>query len=178
MRRPGGRAAAEIPLSGPHGASLATTAGITSVISGVMAIGLLAQTPDPGDPAGSLAGVTAALLVGAAIGLYVARHRVCLALDWAPLDPEESSLEGARALGAYHGGMAALFAGLAVGVVWRIALVHGAFGWLAAAAAGLGGLGAMGQALHYRRVARLRARRLAEPTTLHIPLPDPLGTGR
>ncbi|MFN3428729.1 MAG: tetratricopeptide repeat protein [Candidatus Sericytochromatia bacterium] len=82
------------PLSGPHGASLATTAGITAVITGVVATAVIAQTPPtPGWPATLAAGSSAALFVAAST-LYAARNAIGLALDHAA-DP---------ALGGYWAG--------------------------------------------------------------------------
>lgn len=174
MRRPGGRRAAT-PMSIPHGTSLATTAGITSVISGVLLVGLLAQAPPAGSPDGwlvSLAGLGLALAI---VGLFIARNRVGLALDLAASSPELAAVWGARAQAVYHAGMAAFFAGLGCGVFWRLAAPHGLIGTLAAAALGCGAVHALAQALTYRRDARLLARLSTEPepVTLHVAVPGP-----
>jgi hypothetical protein len=120
------------PLSGPHGASLATTTGITAVITGVVATAVIAQAPPtPGWPA-TLAAASSAMLFLAASALYAARNAIGLALDHAA-DPALSGHWSHRAMRAYHLGMAALFAGLALLAAWRLGLAIGAIGWMATA---------------------------------------------
>lgn len=120
------------PISGPHGASLATTAGITAVITGVVAASVIGQTPPtPGWPATLAAASSAALFVAAAT-LYAARNAIGLALDHAT-DPPLAGYWSHRAMRTYHAGMAALFAGLAVLAAWRLGLSHGQIGWVATA---------------------------------------------
>ena len=122
------------PLSGPHGASLATTAGITAVITGVVASSVIAQAPPTtGWPATLAAGSSALLFLAAAI-LYAARNAIGLALDHAA-DPVLSGYWANRAMRTYHAGMAAFFAGLALLAAWRLGLPVGAVGWLASAVA-------------------------------------------
>jgi hypothetical protein len=129
-------------LSAGHGASLSTTAGITAVITGVLAVALLAQA---GPTPHGLAGPTIACLVAGAGGLYAARNAVGQALD-AAADPARAARLGARALMRYHLGMAGVFAGLAGAAAWRL----GNAGWPAAGVAGLLALAALVRALAWR----------------------------
>lgn len=128
------------PLSPGHGASLATTAGITSVITMVMAASLLGQCGNlSGSAQGLAAGTLGAMVIGAGL-LYSAREAIGAAMDLAPGDPALSRAMGRRGLTLYHFGKAALFAGLAFGVAWRLAVPFGALGWLGVlAAAGFAG---------------------------------------
>lgn len=119
------------PISGPHGASLATTAGITAVITGVLAASILAQCPAEPGTAGALAALTGGALALSAGLLYMARNAIGLALDHAG-DPPLAGFWGGRGLRTYHAGMAALFLGMALAIAWRLALVQGALGWLGA----------------------------------------------
>lgn len=124
------------PLSPGHGASLSTTAGITSVITGVMAAALAGQVPAAGAAEGPLAcAAIGALAVGAA-GLYSGRNAVCRAMDEQQAGLAGAPVWAARALATYHLGMAGVFAGLALAAAWRLALPHGALGWAGAAVAG------------------------------------------
>jgi hypothetical protein len=132
-------------LSGPHGASLATTAGITAVITGVLAGGLLAQCPAIPGTAGVLASLAGAALALAAGLLYVARNAIGLALDHAG-DPPLAAYWAGRGLRTYHAGMAALFLGMALAIAWRLGLVQGAWGWLGTAIAGVMAVRAAGRA--------------------------------
>lgn len=154
---PAGAAPARPALSAGHAASLSTTAGITSVITGVVAASFAAQTPPPG-LAGTLACATIAVLAAGALGLYAARNAVGAAMDAAG-DPGAGVL-AARALVRYHLGMAALFAGLALAAVWRLALPHGAAGWLAAAIGAGAAVMALMQAAHWAHERRVRAEAL------------------
>ena len=142
-------------LSPGHGASLSTTAGITSVITGVMAIGLAAQTPtaaaaglaaqassQPAGLAGLLAGLAIAALTLGAVGLYEARNAVCAAMDLTPSHPGQASVLAARALTTYHLGMVGVFTGLGLAACWRMALPLGGAAWVAPLAAALAALAA------------------------------------
>jgi hypothetical protein len=121
------------PLSPAHGTSLATTAGITAVITVVAAVSVLAQTA-------ALAGVrallaqlaVAALLLGAG-GLYLGRNHIGRALDLAA-DPRAAAIAAARGLARFHLGMAGVFAGAGLAAATRLT---GALGWIAPAAGGL-----------------------------------------
>ena len=128
------------PVSAGHAATLSTTSGITSVITGVMAAAFAAQAPPlaTASPAGALAAATVGALAVGAAGLYESRHAIGQALDLAAGDPPRAATYGARALAAYHAGMVGVFTGLATGAAWKVALPHGAIGWVATAvAAGL-----------------------------------------
>lgn len=176
MSRGGGRKAARFLPPGPvHGASLATTAGITSVITGVLAGGLLAQSPPAGSAEGAWAAAAVGLLALAATALYTARNRVARSLDLAAAEPELAAWWGLRALAIYHAGQAAFFAAFGAAALWRLALLHGALGWVAAAIAAVAALHALTQANGYRLEALRVARAIAEPEpiTLHVPVPDP-----
>lgn len=125
-------------ISPGHGASLATTAGITSVITGVMAAGLCAQVPAaaPAHVAACAGGAIAALAIAAG-ALYEARNALGAALDAAASDPGRAPLLAAYAQSAYHLGMACVFAGLGLAAAWRLALPLGGVAWVAPAAAAL-----------------------------------------
>jgi hypothetical protein len=114
---------------------LATTAGITAVITAVIAGGLLAQCPQIAGTAGVLASLAGSALALAAGLLYVARNAIGLALDHAG-DPPLAAYWARRGLRTYHAGMAALFVGMALAIAWRLGLVQGAWGWLGTAIAG------------------------------------------
>lgn len=139
------------PLSPGHGASLSTTAGITSVITGVMAAILAGQTP----PAGAVEGPLACAAIGAlalgAGGLYLARNAVCQAMDEQAAGLPGAGVWAARALMTYHLGMAGVFAGLALAASWRLALPHGALGWAGAVVAGAMAAKALAEALGWAR---------------------------
>lgn len=127
-------------LSPGHGASLATTAGITSVITMVMAASVLGQCNGLTGAAQTLAaGTLLALVLGAGL-LYSAREAIGTAMDVGPGDPAAFRALAGKGLASYHFGKACLFLGLACGIAWRVALPHGELAWL-------GVLGAVGFSL-------------------------------
>jgi len=118
-------------VSPGHGTSLATTAGITSVISLVAVVSLMAQGQALSGWArtGFAAGL-AVILLGAGL-LYLARGAVGRSLDFqASGQGEIARRYGERALWRYHLGMALLFAGLALTAAGRYALPAAASGLL------------------------------------------------
>lgn len=122
-------------LTPAHGGSLATTAGITSVITMVMAASLLGQCNGLTGPAQLLAaGTLLALVLGAGL-LYSAREAIGTALDVGPGDAPVYQALATRGFALYHFGKACLFMGLALGLAWRLALPLGELGWLGVLAA-------------------------------------------
>ncbi|MFP5503378.1 MAG: hypothetical protein ACLGIN_12890 [Candidatus Sericytochromatia bacterium] len=134
-------------MSPGHGASLSTTAGITSVITGVMAAILAGQAPPAGAADGAIACAAIGALALGAGGLYLARNAVCQAMDAQAAGLEGAGVFAARALMTYHLGMAGVFTGLALAASWRLALPHGVLGWAGAAVAGVLAVRALAEAL-------------------------------
>lgn len=140
------------PLSPAHGASLATTAGITSVITGVVAVSILGQGTGLKGGVGVLAAMTLACLSLAAGALYGAREAIGAYLDMVPHDPQLAKIPAQRGLARYHLGMAGLFAGLACASAWRLALPQGGVAWSAVVV--LGGLALVAAARSVRLVLK------------------------
>lgn len=144
------------PLASQHGASLATTAGITAVIALVAALSVLTQCVALTGVAASLAACSLAALVLGATGLYAGRNAIGLALDFAVSDAAASEHAASRGLARYHLGMAGMFAGAGLAVTARFALGHGALAWLAPAAAFVAATHAAWNALSWTAEARRR----------------------
>jgi hypothetical protein len=122
-------------LAPTHGTGLATTSGITAVISLVIALSVLGQSS-------RLAGFELALAVSALIALflgagllYAARNQIGQALDTASGNPRESTIAAARAFVRFHSGMAAVFAGCGFAAAFRLPLADSPAVWIAPAVA-------------------------------------------
>lgn len=117
------------PLSAGHAASLATTAGITAVITGVVVASILGQCANLAGTAAHLAAISLFFLSLAIGSLYGAREAIGQALDLMASEPQLARIPGLRGLFRYHLGMAGLFAGMSFAAAWRFLLPQGAFAW-------------------------------------------------
>jgi hypothetical protein len=122
-------------LSPPHGTSLGTTAGITSVISLVAAISVLGQCGNLSGLAAGLAACSLASLMLGAGALYAGRNLVGQALDLAATDGGASGFTAARGLAFFHLGVALDFAGAGLAAAVRLSLPCGGITWIAPIAA-------------------------------------------
>jgi 4-hydroxybenzoate polyprenyltransferase len=145
-------------LTPAHGTALATTSGITSVISLVIALSVLGQC-------GGLSGGNLALAVCAALALflgagalYAARNQVGRALDSASGNPKESTIAAARALVRFHCGMAGVFAGCGFAAAFRLPLAESPAVAIAPAGAFALAVAALVQAASWVREAGRRKR--------------------
>jgi len=150
-------------LSPGHGGSLATTAGITSVITMVLAASLLGQCNGLTGHAQGLAAATLLLMVVGAGLLYQAREVIGQALDLGPSDPQVAHAASRRGLALYHFGKASLFVGLACGAAWRLALPFGELAWLAVLVSVAFALGAASNGARYLGVEGARVAQSSAP---------------
>ncbi|GAB4136892.1 MAG: hypothetical protein Fur0037_01680 [Planctomycetota bacterium] len=144
-------------LSAPHGTSLATTSGITAVITLVAAASILGQCADLAGPSTWMASFSLLSLVLGAGALYSGRNGVGSAMDLSPADPRRARIAAARGLALFHAGMALLFLGTAFGIGFRLAVPRGGPAWLAPLAAALLALHAGSRALGWASEARRRS---------------------
>jgi hypothetical protein len=145
------------PLSAPHGTSLGTTAGITSVITLVAAVSVVGQCANLAGVAAALAACALIALILGAGSLYLARNGLGHALDLAAHDAAAAGIAAARALTRFHLGMAGVFAGCGFACAFRVALPRGGALWLVPAAAFLVALIAAVHAAGWAREARRRS---------------------
>jgi ABC-type uncharacterized transport system permease subunit len=143
--------AATLPLTAPHGASLATTAGITSSITLVATVAFAGQLTGLGDTARWLADIALSVWVAGSGLLWLARNAVGTALDLAGSDPVAARHAGRRGLVLFQLGVAADLTGIACTLAAKVALVHGETAWLGVDVAGAFAVAACVQAVRVVR---------------------------
>jgi hypothetical protein len=149
-------------LNPAHGASLATTAGITAVINLVAAVAMLAQCNALDALGASLAVAAGACFLLAAAALYNARNRVGDALDEAAASSPRASLASARGLLSFHLGMASALGGAGFTSVFRLARPLEGYAWSVPLAATLGVAVCLREAWSWYGELRQRRSRLME----------------
>jgi len=98
-------------LSPPHGTSLGTTAGITTVVSMIAAVSMLGLCRNATGFAVNLGAFAGACFILGAGALYTGRNLIGQALDLASTAPGVSCIAAARGLCWFHLGMAGIFGG-------------------------------------------------------------------
>ncbi|MBM3266258.1 MAG: hypothetical protein FJZ01_01300 [Candidatus Sericytochromatia bacterium] len=154
------------PLTPPHGTSLASTAGITAVITVVAAASVLAQCARLSGMGAILGMLAVACLIAGAGGLYVCRNRIGMALDLAatPEGGPAAGVTAASGLTQFHLGMAGVFAGIGLAAAVHLALPLGGIAWVAPAGGGVFFILSLAKASAWHREAG-RRRLAAAPRT-------------